>query len=170
VGTLIWMPVYLRPHIASTLLGQSTRAVHDLRSGIATMVKPPAGVRDRNGTQRLCVGVERRFFRSHLSAMTRRPLLGTLTCRPRWAKRRSPTAASGASGCAGTQERTTASAASLQRARRLPAWGRGTLSPVRRRRRFSTNDWRTPTRAARARREPSRCASVRRSCCRRSRK
>jgi hypothetical protein len=57
VGTLIWMPVYLRPHIASTLLGQSTRAVHDLRSGIATMVKPPAGVRDRNGTQRLCDGV-----------------------------------------------------------------------------------------------------------------
>jgi hypothetical protein len=29
VGTLIWMPVYLRPHIASTLLGQSTSAVAD---------------------------------------------------------------------------------------------------------------------------------------------
>jgi hypothetical protein len=44
--------------------------------------------------------VERLFFRGNLRAMTRRPIVGTLTCRPRWAKSRSHNSASVASGCA----------------------------------------------------------------------
>src|SRR5918911_3989978 len=104
------------------------------------------------------IGVERRFFRGSFSAMTRRPMVGTLTRRLRWAQSRSHHSANVASGCSCTRRRTTARAASSQRARRPPAWGRGAIVPLvpRRRNSFSTNDWLTPKRAARARCEPSR--------------
>jgi hypothetical protein len=46
------------------------------------------------------IGVERLFSRGNRRAMTRRPLVGTLTRRLRWAQSRSHNSASVASGCA----------------------------------------------------------------------
>jgi hypothetical protein len=110
------------------------------------------------------IGVERGVFRGPLRARPRRPLGGTLTRRLRWAQRRSHHSAQGASGCSCTRRRPTASAASSQRARRPPAWGRGAIVPLvrRRRSRVSTTDGLTPKRVARARGEPSRGSEARR--------
>jgi hypothetical protein len=44
-------------------------------------------------------GVERLFLRGNLRVMTRRPMVGTLTRKPCWAKSRSHNSASVASGC-----------------------------------------------------------------------
>jgi hypothetical protein len=88
------------------------------------------------------IGMERLLLRGSGRERTMRPMVGTRTCRPCCAARCAANAASVASGGSWTSRRTCAKAGASQMARRPPAWGRGRMSPVARRRRsnFSTKD------------------------------
>jgi hypothetical protein len=81
------------------------------------------------------IGVERLLLRGSCQWRTMRPIVGTLTRKPCCASSGADNSASVASEYSCPRRRTCAQAVVSQMARRPPAWGRGLMSPLARRRR-----------------------------------